>query len=266
MAAVTDLVTTDLAKIIMIGESGSGKTVALYSLLEAGYKLRILDMDANVQSLVKWCQHYNPALLTNLDVIQLRDKKRASQSRGIEVAGQPKALVSALKAMEKWDDGTVPAQWGHDYVLVLDTLTKFGTAAFDWAVGMNPSSKDPRQWHSAAQPVVLGALEMFTSPEFNTNVIVISHIDMVDMQDGTTQGYVSSIGKAIGPKIPATYSTVVAVEKKGTGANIKRVIRTVPTSLLSLKNPSPWELEKELPVETGLATIFASLTGRDRVE
>ncbi len=40
------------AKLIYIGDSGTGKTGSLVSLLADGYKLKILDMDAGLDSLV----------------------------------------------------------------------------------------------------------------------------------------------------------------------------------------------------------------------
>lgn len=259
MAKASQRETSHLLRLLLIGNSGSGKTGSLISLLQAGYEIRMLDMDYNSQSLVQLCKKENPKLLDQLDIVSLRDKFRASQTFGVEVAGQPKAFVEMLKLMNKWDDGSTPGQWPANTILVVDTLTSVGRAALHWAKGMNPSAKDPRQWYAASGEAFKSFLEMITSPDFGNHVIATSHIDHVEMPDGSVQGYASAIGKALGPQVPKVFSTMVCAERRGTGDKIRRTIQTRPTNLLDLKNPIPWELEKELPLETGMATIFEKL-------
>jgi len=124
---------------------------------------------------------------------------------------------------------------------------------------MNPSSKDPRQWYKAAQDLVEDLIANVTSDAFETNVIVISHIEWTETQAGLTKGYASSIGKALGPKIPRFFNTMLMSEIKGSGKNMRRTIQTIPTSLIDLKNPAPMRIEAEYPIETGLAEIFKKL-------
>jgi len=244
---------------LYIGDSGSGKTGSLISLLEAGYFIKMLDMDNNADSLIQLCHHVNPKLLDQLDIISVRDKFRASSINGLEVAGQPKAYVDALKYLNKWDDGTSMSDWSTDTSFVLDTMTSAGRAAFHWARGMSPTAKDPRQWYAASQDSLKTMLELLTSPEFKCHVLVISHIDIVERDDGTTKGYASSIGKALGPQIAKVFPTLIMAESKTIGKNVKRTISTTPTSLVDLKNPKPFVLEASYPLETGMAQIFASL-------
>lgn len=249
---------------LYIGDSGSGKTGSLISLLEAGYTIRMLDMDNNSDSLKMLCRHKNPKLLEQLDVISLRDKFRASILRGLEVDGQPKAYVDALKYLNKWDDGSTIKEWDSKTIFVLDTMTSMGRAAFHWAVGMNPSSKDPRQWYAAAQESLKTMLELLTSPDFKCHILVLSHIDLVERDDGTTKGYASSLGKALGPQIAKVFPTLIMAETKGSGTNVKRTIATQPTNLVDLKNPTPWAIEGRYPLETGMASIFAALLGQPK--
>lgn len=261
MAKADTVQQSDLLRVLYVGNSGSGKTGSLISLLQAGYEIRMLDMDHNCKSLIELCKKHNPELLKQLDVISVRDKFRASQLSGVEVSGQPKAFVDMLKLMNKWDDESVPGSWPSNTIFVVDTLTSVGRAAFHWAKGMNPSAKDPRQWYAAAGEALVSFLEMITSPAFANHVIVLSHIDEVERPDGMVQGYASSLGKALGPKIPKVFSTMVMAERKGTGSNVRRTIQTMPTQMMDLKSPIPWALEKELPLETGMATIFEKLLG-----
>lgn len=259
MAKVSEQSDKKPLRILYVGNSGAGKTGSLISLLRAGYKIKMLDMDNNADSLIELCRHENPALLDQLDIISIRDKFRASQNFGVEVSGQPKAFVAMLGYLNKWDDGSTPAEWGQDTVFVVDTLTSVGRSAFHWAKGMDPTAKDGRQWYGAGQEAIKTLLEMITSKDFKSHVMVLSHIDLVDMPDGQVQGFASSLGKALGPQIAKTFSTLILAEKKGSGKNVRRNIGTVPTSLLDLKNPKPFALEDSYPLDTGLDLIFKSL-------
>ena len=67
---------------------------------------------------------------------------------------------------------------------------------------MNPTSKDPRQWYAQAQDSIKTLLELLTAPEIKCHIMVLSHIDLVEMPDGSSKGFASSVGKALGP-LPA---------------------------------------------------------------
>jgi len=259
MAKASTLEQAEFVKLIYVGTSGTGKTGSLASLVKAGYKLRVLDLDNGIGPLLSFVRRECPELLDNVDVIACRDKLKADPIKGATVSGAPKAYTDAIKYMTRWDDGSVPAEWGPEYIFVLDSLTLFGRAAMRWAQGMDPSCKDPRQWFNTGQQSIMTVLDMLTSAEFRAHVIVVTHVDLVEMPDGTTKGFASSLGKALGPKIPAVFNNMVLAESKGTGENVKRTITTMPTQLLDLKNEKPFDLPRSLPLESGMATIFSTL-------
>lgn len=261
MPSITARAASPLVKLMLIGHSGAGKTGALTSLAKAGYRLRILDLDEGLDSLVNHVSAECPEALDRIDFMSFRDKWKIGPA-GPAVDGAPKAFVNAVKALDRWEDGTNPGEWGADTILVIDSLTNLGRAAFAWAQMMNPASKEPRQWYGASQQALENVIATATGGDFRTNLIVMSHIDLVTLPDGTVQGFATSIGKALGPKIPRYFNTLLAVEAKGQGANVKRVIRTLPTGLLTLKNPAPMKVEAEYPIETGLATLFSKLSGK----
>jgi hypothetical protein len=164
--------------------------------------------------------------------------------------------------MNKWTDGTVPAEWGEDTIFVLDSFSADGRAAFNWAKGMNPSAKDPRQWFFQAQQALEDTVAMLTSEAFHANVIIISHVNYKEVTEGVTKGHVNAIGSALGPIIPRYFNTLVLAESSGSGKNVRRRIKTVPTSTIDLKNAAPFKLDADLPLETGMATIFSTLKGQ----
>lgn len=259
MAKASERTANDFVKLIYVGASGTGKTGSLVSLVESGYQLRIIDMDNGLDSLIAFASHKDKAFLDQIDYQTFRDKFKSDPIQGAIVDGRPKAYVDAITAMNKWDDGTVPSQWGDNTIFVLDSLTAFGRAAFHWAKGMNPGAKDPRQWYGAAQESIKTVLELLTSEAFRAHVIIITHVDLVEMPDGLTKGFASSIGKALGPTVPKYFNTMILAESKGSGENVKRTITTLPNGFIDLKSPKPFDMPKSLPLETGMATIFKTL-------
>lgn len=240
---------------LLLGDSGTGKTGALASLAKAGYKVHILDMDNKVMTgILPILLKDDPKALANVDYESLRDKMKAS-SMGAIMDGIPQAFPKALALMEKWTDGSNPAQWGPEHIFVIDSLTFLGDAAYNWARAMNPSAKEPRTWYFTAQGGVEDALALLTASTFNTNLIVISHVSWVDRPDGTMKGYPSAVGKALGPTIPAYFDNMAQCETMGG----KRSIKFIPTALVDLKTPVGTRMSTPLPIETGLADFFKTL-------
>jgi hypothetical protein len=125
---------------------------------------------------------------------------------------------------------------------------------------MNPTAKDPRQWFYAAQQAVEQVLALLTNETYKQNVIVISHVNYKEVMEGVHKGYPSAVGSALGPTIASYFDTLVLAEASGSGTNVRRRIKTLPTGVIDLKMPTS-KIDKELPLETGLSTIFAELKG-----
>lgn len=259
MPKATDYTTSRFIKLLFVGNSGAGKTGALAPLVAAGYNLRIIDMDAGLDALIHHVKELDPKLLEKIEFVSYRDQMKMTP-QGPKVAGTPKAYVHALAALERWpEDESDPASWGENTVLVIDSLTNMGRAAFQWARAANPTSKDPRQWYKTAQDLIEDLIANLTSDSFGTNVIVISHVDIIETNEGRIKGFASSIGKALGPKLPRFFNTMILSETSGTGKNVKRQIKTMPTAMLDLKNPAPNQISDAYDISEALPQIFAKL-------
>lgn len=256
---------SSIVKLLYIGNSGTGKTGSLVSLVKAGYKIGMLDFDNGIDVLAHYVRRECPEKIDNVKFISLRDERALNQMNQLKVKGQPKAFVNAMKYTTKWDDDTIPAEWGSDWIFVLDTLGTLGTAAHDWAEAMNPMAKEPRTWINGAQRGIESYISMLTSPEFKTNVIVISHVRVGEdkNQGGMVKGYASSVGTALGPILPKYFNNLLLTETSGSGKSVKRVIKTLPTGIVDLKTSAPFKLTDDLPIETGLATVFEKLKETD---
>lgn len=241
----------EFTKLLYLGDSGSGKTGSLASLLDAGYSFRILDMDNGLDSLKAFGKREH---FSRVEFVTIRDKYKSSKA-GPKIDGTPKAFVEAMDILTEWSAIEDPK-----CILVLDSLSALGRAAYAWANNMNPTAKDKRQVYGAGMNAVEDVLAMLTGESFRMNVIVITHVKYDDGDEGTGKGFANALGKALGPVIPRYFNTMLMAEKSGSGDNIRRKIKTMPTNLVDLKIPVPG-IAKELPLETGMATIFAALRG-----
>lgn len=245
---------SSFVKALYIGDSGTGKTGSLAPLVADDYKLKILDLDNGLDYLIKEVRRQgNGGKLSNIEYETYRDTYGLSPTRGTGVVGQPKAFTNSLKKMQEWS-----AIKDQNTIFVLDALDALGKAAYEWAIFGNPLSKDPRQWFFTAQQMVENVLALVTGAEFEMNVIVISHVNYKEVTEGVHKGYASAIGSALGPTIPKYFNNLFLAESIGSGSNVRRKIKTVPTGVIDLKIASP-EIDKELPLESGLSTIFKQL-------
>jgi hypothetical protein len=257
-------------KLLLLGDAKVGKTTSLASLVAAGFKVRILDMDNLLDTFVAVVRRDSPDKMKNVDVRTIRDK-RAMTEAGPSIIGQPKAFIEAIKMIDKWkyeSDGEkidlgVPGTWGPDSILVIDSLSRLCDAAYDWREAIAPRSArsgeyDRRSVYKDAQDAIENLLATITSESFNTNIIVIAHGVYMDQGDGATKIFPQGVGQKLSPKIPEYFPAYVRYDNTGG----KRTIHLKSTALINLANPDPFVLPDSLPADTGLAAIF----GRPLVE
>lgn len=253
---------SSFTKLLLIGDSKSGKTGALAPLVK-NYKIRILDYDNGLDALAQIIKRDNPTKLENVEFRTLRDKMR-STPLGPVIDGMAQAFIQGVQMLDNWKYADVdlgpPADWGKDTILVIDSLTFMSEAAWAFREPLVPKSKDGkydiRAVYKDAQDAVEKVLAFVTSESFKTNVIVISHVRYVDNPDGTRKGYPTAIGGALSPQIPRYFNSVALAQ---TGPGGKRFIQTAATAMIDLANPASFKMLPTLPIETGLETFFTTL-------
>lgn len=259
MAPLSSHKSGQFTKVMLIGDSGTGKTGSLASLA-GDYDIRMLDLDNGVDILKAYIERDHPDRVDSVDVESIRDEYKASDTLGAVVT-KATAYTDAAKLLTTWSDGTIPGDWGPEKLFVLDSLTTLGKACFEWARLLNQKqgNNDQRAWYGTAQQAIENVIAMLTSPSFECNLVVISHVNY-DEASGLTRGYPTTIGRALGPKIARYFNNLVLAETSGTGLNVKRTIRVVPNDLIDLKTAVPFAFaERSLPLETGMRDLFAAL-------
>lgn len=249
-------------KLLFLGDAKSGKTTALWSLAKAGYKLRILDMDNLLDSLKERLLDEAPEALANVEFRTLRDTYKAT-ALGPVLDGKATAFIDAMKMLDRWKyddiDLGAPSQWGPDYILVVDSLSRLCDAAYDFHLSIAPAKTDGRAIYGSAQDAVEMVLANLTSAKFQTNVIVICHGMYMDMPDQTKKIFPQGVGQKLSPKIPQYFPVYTQIKNKAG----KRVIQLESDPMIDLAMPKIGAFkDKTIPADSGLAEIFAVLRGK----
>jgi hypothetical protein len=261
MPSLAEHQSNKVIKLLIIGEAKSAKTGSLASLVKAKYKLFILDMDNLLDPLKFQIMKLCPELIGNVEFRTLRDKRKMTPT-GPMIDGQPKAFIEAIKMLDNWKyddrDFGKPSDWGADCILVIDSLSRLCDAAYDWREPLTPRGRsgeyDKRATYGDAQNAIEDVLAGLTSASFNTNVIVISHGTYQDQLTGPPLIFPQGVGQKLSPKIPQYFPNYV----RYTNIGGKRTIQLESNAQIHLATAKPLE-HKTLPVETGLATLFAAL-------
>jgi len=264
MGKLSEHSSSSITKMLLIGDSGAGKTGALASLAQAGYNLRILDLDAGLDVLANLLKDpnspYGKDALARVEFETLTDSIKTVGTR--LVPGKAAVWQRAVKLLENWktesaDFGPI-LKWTDKDVLVIDSLTMLGQAAMNFILSMNARLGQRPQladWGDA-QALVEGMLQMLYDENVKCNVVVISHIAYIGEEGGVTHGYPSAPGKALPPKVGRYFNTTLMARTTGAGTGQKRKLLTNTAGMVELKNTAPLKVKPEYDLSTGLADYF----------
>lgn len=285
MPALANHQSATVTKLLLMGDSGSGKTGALASLAAAGYNLRILDFDNGIDALFNYLSDpksaYPKEALARVHYRTLTEPMRNVMGRLIPA----KATVwqETTKMLDHWKepaaaDGTVIdlgkiSTWGSDDVLVIDSLTMLSNGAMNFHLQMNGAlggirtANEHRRDIGAAQDLMERLLQLLYDSSIKCNVVVISHITYVSETGATPmegestpmKGFPSALGRALSPRIPRYFNSMLLVSTQGAGAATKHKIFTQSQGLIAAKTSAPLKVLPSYPIETGLADYFKAV-------
>src|SRR5215471_9758387 len=222
-------------KMLLLGNSGSGKTGSLASLAKAGYQLHIIDFDQGT-SILRNILRTDPAAMSRVEVESFADVYKTAGPKIWPAKVQ--AWAQALDQITKWTNEYQTL----DHILVVDSLNFATRAAFNWILQVANrllAPKEIQDW-GAAQDLVESFLMKMYSPEVKCHAIMTSHIAYYGQGEAEIQvGYpMTAVGRSFSPKIPRFFNSTLLARSTGTGVAMKREIYTQPIDFVDLKSES----------------------------
>lgn len=280
MAPLISHQSANSTKMLLLGDSGAGKTGSLCSLAQAGYNLRIVDLDNGLDVVTNLLTDnslpYGKDAASRVSFITLTEKTRMVANKPVPVTAN--VWSRTMQILANWTDGEEKygpvASWGPHDILVIDSLSLLGGAAMNHILSLN-GRLGQHPWQSdwgLAQSLLESLLQMLFSTDIKCNVIVMCHItmlgDSITGADGKTindvgrkKGYPNSLGRSLPRRVAQYFNTSLLVTSSGSGANVKRVILTQPNGEVDLKNSHPIKSKPSYPQATGLAEYFLAVRG-----
>lgn len=226
-------------RILLMGESGSGKTSALASLVCGGRTVKIIDLDAGLEPLFHIVNEKCPEKLGNVSYETFLDKNSPLlTSAPITTAAGP-----ALNLLEK----LVKEE---NIVLVIDSLAFLGNAIKTYMMSKNRHAAPQfNDWSMAADGI---RCVLDTLLHAKCDVIVNTHVDHVE---DINKALPVVLGRVLRVQVGRYFNNVLLTKRVQIGGVEKRVIRTKSEGLYELKCAIP-NLPDEIPLESGLQTIL----------
>jgi hypothetical protein len=225
---------------LLEGPTGTGKTTALSTLAnQPGLEIFVLFTEAGLESFLgAWTDKGLP-IPSNVHWHVLR---QPSEKNAFDILASSAKQINeySLESLHKWQDpnrtkhkqfegmlralvnfpddrtgtkfGAVDS-WGPDRCLVIDSLSGINPWALGMVVGGKPV-KSQQDW-GIAQDIIEKTVKQLTDG-CNCHFVLTAHVEReVDQVYGGVKLMVSTLGKALAPKIPPMFSDVVLTVRDG---------------------------------------------------
>lgn len=237
MAEASALPAIGGVNVLLMGEAGTGKTYSIGTLIDTGVLVSYLAMESGIESLLGYWTDRGKPIPPNLSwhilkppaasldqMIENATKVNTYSFEALTKMSDPSRnlhnqFISLLQVLNGFvDQRTGEAlgpvnKWSPDRVLVIDPLTGINRAAMDLVVGGKPV-KAMHEW-GIAQDQVEKILRLLTN-DCLCHFILVAHIEReTDQVLGGTKITVSTLGKALAPKIPPMFSDVIYAYREG---------------------------------------------------
>lgn len=252
--------------VLLEGATGTGKTTALSTIANSGVETFALFTEAGIESFlgawtdrglqvpenVHWHVLARPLggfatlaesantinTYTMESLFKMSDPNRAKSNH----------FVGLLRALADFPDDRTGTKWGAvdtwgpDRALVMDSLTGINPIAMSLVVGNKPL-KSQQDW-GVAQDQIEKLIRQLTDG-CKCHFVLTAHVEReVDQVFGGVKITVSTLGRALAPKIPPMFSDVVLSYREGT------------KFLWSTANPQADLKARNLPLADGIPQDF----------
>ncbi len=222
---------------LLEGPTGVGKTHSLGTLVDTGLDVFYLGLESGVETLYGYYTDRGLPIPPNLHVHQLKastasflelldsaEKTNTLSHEALAKMTDPQrrkydGYLNILKALNNFTDqrtgeqfGPVDA-WGIDRALAIDGLTGINRASMQLVAG-GKAARTQAEW-GQAQFYVEELLQKLTNG-CRCNFVLIAHIEReTDLILGGSKITMSTLGKALAPKIPQMFSDVILCRRDG---------------------------------------------------
>ena len=224
-------------KVALMGPAGTGKTHSLGTLVDSGIEVFYLSLESGLESLLGYYSDSGKPIPPNLHWHQFKTQvdgfsamldaakkiNLMSLDSLAKMADPQKSkydqFVKFLETLSNFPDdrtgqkfGAVDS-WGPDRALVIDGLTGLGNIAMALVIGGKPV-RNQSDW-GIAQGQVEAVLRQLCDG-CKCHFILLAHVDReVDPVLGGTKIMMSSLGKALAPKLPSMFSDIILATRNG---------------------------------------------------
>ena len=223
--------------VALMGPAGTGKTHAIGTLVDSGIEVFYLSLESGLESLLGYYSDSGKPIPPNLHWHQFKTQvdgfsamldaakkiNLMSLDSLAKMADPQKSkydqFVKFLETLSNFPDdrtgqkfGAVDS-WGPDRALVIDGLTGLGNIAMALVIGGKPV-RNQSDW-GIAQGQVEAVLRQLCDG-CKCHFILLAHVDReVDPVLGGTKIMMSSLGKALAPKLPSMFSDIILATRNG---------------------------------------------------
>ena len=252
--------------VLVEGPTGTGKTHSLGTIADSGVELFCLFTESGVETLlgywtdrglpippnVYWHVLERPPgsfatmaesantinTLLQVSLHKMEDPNRAKQNQFV---GLLRALANFKDNRTGKEFGSVDS-WGPNRCLALDSLTGINPIAMSLVVGGKPV-KSQADWGIAMDQIEKLVRQL--TDGCKCHFVLTAHVEReIDLVFGGVRITVSTLGRALAPKIPPMFSDVILSYREGT------------KFLWSTANPQADLKARNLPLADGLAQDF----------
>ena len=217
-------------KVLLQGESGSGKTHALRSLIQAGIKPLMVMTDPSLSTLAdlpctQWHYMYVPPVAFDFaDMIGTAEKINVLSFDSLAKMTDPnraknRQWISLLTALHKFKCDRCGAEfgdatsWGTGKALYLDSMSGLNPMALSLVAGDKPV-KAMADWQ-IAQGEILKLIQKITAG-CRCHVVLTAHIEReTDEITGGVQLMAATLGRKLAPQIPRFFDEVIHTVRNG---------------------------------------------------
>ena len=259
---------------LLMGPAGTGKTYSLGSLVESGVEVFYLGLEPGLESLLAYFTDKGKEIPANLHWHVL-DAPKASFTEFLESATKVNTMaldslakmsdpnrskhnqfIKLIEAVNNFPDDRTGEKygcvdtWTPSRALVVDGMAGLARAAMSLVVGGKPV-RNQSDW-GIAQDQVEKIVRMWTD-NCRCHFILIAHVEReTDAILGGVKLMVSTLGKALAPKLPPMFSDVILTVREGS-----KFSWDTGSAMADVKT-------RNLPIQSGLPADFRQIVTKWR--